>query len=375
MSMTRMQKARAKMLVKHPFFATLLLSMPMVETRDIPTLATDMEKIYWNPDFVETLNDEELLTGMAHEVMHVALLHGARLGGRNPFIFNMAADYCINPVLVDSGFAPITGWLCEKKYEKMSADQVYDLLIKKADKERKEGRSGKPGEGNMPGFDKMHGETGDLLPLPGAGDPAAESRVKRNVQQRVAQAASYARMAGKLSGDLERLVNEVLDPKVPWFHVLRDYMTRTAQDDESWTRRNRRFSGTFMPSRFSQKMGPVVIVGDSSGSCYDDMEAYLAETGSIATDLCPEHIRFVWCDTHVKGEQVFEEGDTVVLHPKGFGGTDMRVGLTHVEQYDSAIVILFTDGYTPWPDVDPPYPLIVCCTTNAPVPIGEVIRI
>ena len=36
---------------------------------------------------------------------------------------------------------------------------------------------------------------------------------------------------------------------------------------------------------------------------------------------------------------------------------------------------MFTDGYTPWPDIEPEYPLIVCCTTDTEVPIGMDIRI
>jgi hypothetical protein len=47
----------------------------------------------------------------------------------------------------------------------------------------------------------------------------------------------------------------------------------------------------------------------------------------------------------------------------------------HVMQYDPTLAILITDGYTPWPETDPPYPLIVLCTTNAPVPIGQVVRV
>ena len=65
----------------------------------------------------------------------------------------------------------------------------------------------------------------------------------------------------------------------------------------------------------------------------------------------------------------------IKLEPKGGGGTDMRVPLKYAEQFDPKVVVLFTDGYTPWPKEEPPYPLIVCCTTNVEVPVGQVIRI
>jgi hypothetical protein len=68
--MNRMQKARAKMLIKHPFFATLLMSTPMIllpadNAEGVPTMGTDMEKLYVNEEWVETLNDDEILGVLA----------------------------------------------------------------------------------------------------------------------------------------------------------------------------------------------------------------------------------------------------------------------------------------------------------------------
>ena len=371
--MDRMQKARAKMLIKHPFFATLLMSTPSVETRDIPTLATDMDKLYWNPDFVETLDDDQLLTGLAHEVMHIALVHGMRLMGRNPIVWNIAADYCINPVLVETGFKPINNWLLDDKYKDMSADHVYDLIMKEIDKK---GGGGSTSDKAKKAFGDAGGMLGDIKEPEGAGDPASEARTRRGIQQRVAQAANVARMAGKMAGSLERLVGEILDPKVPWSHVLRDYMTRVTKDDEQWSRRNRRFQGVYLPARHSEKMGEIVLIGDTSGSIgNDELCKYMAEAGAIAEDVHPERIRILWADTRVAGEQVFEDGELIVPKPKGGGGTDMTVPLKKAEDYQPEVVVLFTDGYTPWPSVEPDYPLIVCCTTDAPVPVGMDIRI
>jgi len=153
-------------------------------------------------------------------------------------------------------------------------------------------------------------------------------------------------------------------------------MTRVTKDDEQWSRRNRRFQGVYLPARHSEKMGPIVCIGDTSGSIgNDELKQYGGEAGAIAQDVHPERIVFLWADTRVAGVQVFEEGDELDLQPKGGGGTDMRVPLKKAEDYQPEVVVLFTDGYTPWPDVDPPYPLIVCCTTDAPVPVGMDIRI
>jgi predicted metal-dependent peptidase len=374
--MTRMQKMRAKMMIQHPFWATMLVRMPMIETRDIPTAATDMESIFINPDFIESLESDDLVSFvLAHELAHRMLEHGIRLGARDPRLWNIAGDFAINLMLKNSGFTVWDQALLDEQYADMSADQIYAKLKQQVEKQKKAGK-GQPGQGQPgDGFGDAGGMVGDLLP-PKAMTPAEEAKLTRQIQQSVAQAAHVARMAGKIPGGLERFIQEVLDPKVPWQVLLRDYMTRFTKDDETWNRRNRRCDEFFLPARYSEKMGEYIAIGDTSGSIgNDELAKYVAEWAQVAEDVKPERIRIVWADTRVAGEQTFEEGEPIIAKPKGGGGTDMTVPLKHVEQYNPDVVVLFTDGYTPWPATEPPYPLIVCCTTNADVPVGTVVRI
>lgn len=287
-------------------------------------------------------------------------------------------DYALNLVLKDSGFTVPSMALCDEIYRDMSADQVYDKLQQQMQKQgggegKSGGGQGKPGEQGGPHHSPM---LGDLKEPEGSGDPAQEARIQRGIQQKVAAAANVARMAGNLPGSLERLINDILDPKVPWSHLLRDYMTRVTKDDEQWNRRNRRFQNVYLPARHSEKMGEIVLIGDTSGSIgNDELCKYMAEAAAIAEDVHPERIRILWADTRVAGEQVFEEGEIIEPKPCGGGGTDMRVPCKHAEQYQPECVVLFTDGYTPWPEVEPDYPLIVCCTTDTNVPVGIDVRI
>lgn len=376
-TITRLQKARARMFINHPFFATLVITTPQVMTRDIPTAATDMKSIFYNPDFMEKCPSIPAIeTVVAHEASHIFLYHGLRRMGRNPKRWNIACDFAINLMLVENGFEPLdwVPWCYDKKYAGMSAEQIYDLREKEA-KEKGKGPGGKPGQ---PGDDDgLGGEmAGDLMEPSDNMDPEARATIERQIQQKVAQAATMARMAGKLTGSLERMVGEILDPTVPWQALLRDYATRITRDTESWQKRNRRFPNVYLPDRHNVRMGEVIMIGDTSGSITNDELAKVAtEVESLADQMQPEQIRLVWADTQVKGEQIFLPGEPIVTEPKGGGGTDMRVPLDYAEQFDAQVVILITDGYTPWPEVPPNYPLIVCCTTDAPVPIGEVVRI
>lgn len=359
--MKPIEKARARLLIKHPFFATLTLAAPLEEDHSIPTAATDMRKIVYNPKFIDELNDIELVQFvLAHEVLHIMFKHGLRRNHRDPRLWNYACDYAINWILHETGFKIWEHCLIDRKYADMSAEQIYDILQRQQDQ-----GGGLPSNG-----------MGEDLMDPSDLSPEQQRELDRKIEQQVAQAANMARMAGKLSGSLERFVDEMLNPVVPWQDLLQEYMSRVVHDEESWSRRNRRFDSLYLPSRYNMRMGEVIIIGDTSGSITnDELKRIGTEAASIADLAKPESIRLVWADTKVAGEQIFDAHDAIKPEPKGGGGTDMRVPLEYAEQFDPQVVVLITDGYTPWPEVDPAYPLIVCCTTDAKVPIGQVVRL
>ena len=366
-----LSQARSKLLLKHPFYANLALSTPDVLTTDIPTAGTDMVKIYYNPEFVASLPPSQVPTLIAHEVLHIAQDHGDRLHKRDPDVWNQACDYNINATLVECGFEPIDGWLYDPRFGTKSSDAIYAILMREKEKRQRQQQSGQ-GDGQPQSGQGAIGR--DLMPSNRTAEE--EAKVRESIKQRVAQAASAARLAGKMSAGLERLVGNILNPPLPWEDIMRHYMQRVTQDDESWSRPNRRHTDMILPSRRSLKIGPIAIIGDTSGSITEkELSNIGTQTIAIAEQLQPEDIRVVWADTKVCGEQVFEQGDDIQLKPVGYGGTDMRVPLAHVEQFQPQVVVLITDGYTPWPDVEPDYPLIVVCTTDTNVPIGEVIRI
>lgn len=333
----------------------------MREDKTCPTAATNMREIIYNPNFIAKLAPEVILFVLAHEVMHIVFKHGLRMRARNPQVWNIACDHAINLLLQDAGFTLWDKCCVDPQFKGMSAEQIYDQLM----------RDGGADAGQLPGGELM----GDVLE-PENLDSEARARIEREIQQKVAAAASMARMAGQLKGGLERLVNEILNPQVPWQDLLREYMTRVTHDDESWSRRNRRFATTVLPSRWSERMGEIVVIGDTSGSIsIQDLAKVAAEVSSIADMVRPERIRILWADAEVAGEQVFEVGEPIVIEPKGGGGTDMRVPLTHSEQFEPEVVVMVTDCYTPWPEAEPPFPLIVCSTTDQTCPWGQTIRI
>jgi len=362
--MTPMSKARGQLLIKHVFYATLVLNTPFIVDNTLPTAATDMKSIFYNEKFIASLDTDTVMFVLVHEVMHKMFKHGLRRGGRKPHMWNIACDHAINLIMEKGGFKLWPSCYHDHKFEGMSAEQIYMIID---DDEKQKGN-----EGDIP-IDGGFG--GDLRDPEDLGDPAAVAQIERAIQQQVAQAAAAAKMMGQMPAGLDAIVNGVLNPPAPWQQLLQEYMTQVMKLDETWARRNRRFEDVILPTRHSEGMGELVIIGDSSGSMSGYFAQIEAEVNYVLEQVKPSLTRVVWADdTEVSHEEEFEPGEPVKLHPKGLGGTDMRKPLKYVEKYDPEIVILITDGYTPWPK-NVPYNLIVACNTSQRVPIGRVIRL
>jgi predicted metal-dependent peptidase len=358
------QQTRSKLMINHAFFGALAMSTEMIRDDNIPTACTDMKKVWYNLQFLESLELEVVMFVLVHELMHIMLMHGLRRGMREPRLWNIAADHAINLMLKDMGFKLWAKCCCDPRFTGMGAEEIYDILH-----QEREERGGDDADGDDDGIGGDLREPEDMSPV-------ERAEIEQAIRQQIAQAAAMGRMAGQMPSALERLVDGILSPPLPWQELLRKYATQYTTEDETWSRRNRRFPHVYLPSRWSERMGEIVIIGDTSGSMGNEVFAQIAAEINCINEFCkPERTRVVWADAEeCSFEEVFEAGGEVVLHPKGGGGTDMRKPLRYVEQYDPVVCILITDGYTPWPKEDPPYPLIVCCTTAVDVPVGDVVR-
>ena len=363
--MATIAKARGRLLVKHIFYATLVLNTPFVVDNTIPTAATDMKKIYYNEKFIDSLPTEVVMFIIVHEVMHKMFKHGLRRGGRKHEMWNIACDHAINLILKKGGFAVWSNAYCDPTYEGMSTEEIYDILN---EEDKKNGGGSGKCDGGFGQGDLREPENLDAVEV---------AAIEQAINHHIAQAVAAGRMAGQMPAGLDLLVDGLLAKPQPWQEHLREYMTRVTQDDESWSRRNRRISKYILPTRWSEGMGEITVIGDTSGSMMQDkiFAQIAAELNEIVEQVKPELVRVIWADDDECAlQEIFLPGEEITLHPKGGGGTDMRKPLRFVEQYDPEVVLLITDGYTPWPK-ETPYPLIVACTTKTACPIGSVVRL
>ena len=114
-----------------PFFASLMLFAPIVESQSIDTAATDGKNILINNTFFSSLSSSEQNAVMLHEVLHLALLHVFRMNKRNSEVWNIAADIVVNDLIdLNTSFTLPKGAIRDKSFRKKSVEYVYEQLIK-----------------------------------------------------------------------------------------------------------------------------------------------------------------------------------------------------------------------------------------------------
>ena len=358
-------KARTALVLEHPFIGNVALNMPFVPDHSIRTAMTNGKEIRYNPRFMDSMGDEERKFVVAHECFHPMLEHNFRRGERQHKRWNKAGDYVINQLLTDEGIGkmPQFGLLNPQLYKagNGSTDGIYNLLPDEPD-------DGSGGDGTEAMDDCADG----------GGSPAEQAQQAAEWKVRVAQAAQAAKMMGKMSAGLERLVGEVLAPKVDWRDVLRKFVEKCRSDQRSFARPNRRFlsQGLYLPSISGEALGEIAIAVDCSGSIDDRILAQFAgEINAIKEDGNPSCIHVVYFDSEVSHYEKYERDDTLNIRAHGGGGTAFSPVFEYFAEHDIDPVacIFLTDlCCDDFGDV-PSYPVLWVSTDEGTAPFGEVV--
>lgn len=375
-NVSKLDKAKAQIVLDHPFFASILLRHPLTKRDDIPTLAVDAKgQIYYNEQFVESLTVPQLVWGLCHEVLHRVGQHATRLGNRDHYKWNYAGDAWINDTLDNCHIGdriPNTVNMAGSKDD--TVENIYDKLP-----DAGSGGAGGSGDGSGNYMDG-DGLGNDVLP----GTDLSESEIKEieaNAKVEIAQAAQAAKMRGKMPGALEKIVCDVLNVKTPWYELLEQYMADKVANEYTWTRPNRRFIGAdlYMPSiNNEQQMGEVVIQVDVSGSISNtELMYYNGHLSRIVEQCKPSKVHVLYTDTSVQRHDVFERGEEFGLEYFCGGGTDMTEGYRFIERegIEPDVFITLTDGYTPFPEyVDIPSVWCISSNISAPEAAGTTVH-
>lgn len=377
----KIARAKVQLILNHPFFASIALQLPYRETDAVPTAATDGEQILYNPDFIDSLKEDTVTGLMAHEVLHVAYMHPLRRQGRDKELWNVAADYAINLILVEAGFQLPEGGLIYDGFKDMTAEQIYSVLEQKMQQASSSGGDGEDGDAMAQA--KQHATFGEVID-PNDGKPMSDSVIREKeaaIERMVAQAAEVARMAGKLPGGIERMVTELLNPRLNWREILERFVAEITRNDYNWKRPSPRYlhQGVYLPLLESLDVGKIVLIVDTSGSIDEHLLSEFGAEIKAASSRFKFPVTVLYVDTEVHEPQELESGTDI--DPVGGGGTDFVPGFEYIEKEmndDIRAVIYFTDGWcSSFPETPPDYPVLwaVYDYDEFDPPFGEVIHI
>lgn len=415
---TKLTAARTRLILDKPFLGALVLRLPMVQAKPdwCRTTATDARKFYFNPEYIDALDIEQTQFVLAHEALHCALSHFARRLNRNKQRWDIACDYAINPILLKDDLKPPPGVLHERSYDGMTAEEIYPYIEDnpmeetlddhvydnddpdegrdnqgKGDRENDQPSDGQSdpqeqddqdedgGSGNSPQMEQDPEAGGADRPPPLNGPEIDELSVQW--QQRLAGAAQQAMQAGKMGGEMARLVDYMLQPKLPWRMLLSRYMTATARDDYSYTRpSSRRGDPAVYPTLRSAQI-EVAVALDVSGSVSDkEIGEFVSEVNAIK-GLMRARISLLACDSELAegAPWVFEPWEEVSFPSeiKGGGGTSFIPVLKWAESQDRHpdLLVYFTDARGEFPATPPQFPVIWLVKGKAEIPWGQRIQL
>jgi predicted metal-dependent peptidase len=383
---------------KRPYFATALFAMHLVPESRIDTMAVDKHgRVYLNPAMIHVGANppkgmwtvEEAASVLVHELGHWLRKHHERseplvLAAPKQereqvrYIANVAQDCELNDDLKNEGLPLPDDPPMPHKYgypEGRLWEEYYDMLRKNPPKGgggggKGQGRGGKgnsPGSGSLPGQcdcgSGAHGQKRDYeLPAPGGADkqPGMGDAEADLLRQQVAREIQSHAARGNIPAGWKRWAEALLEPPiVPWERELSALVKNAVtmargMSDYSYAKISRRgsFSGVLMPAMIRPDPDAAVVL-DTSGSMGGELLARaLVEIQGILGAVGQRKVPVLCCDAAVSGG-VQRVSSALDIELAGGGGTDMGVGIEQAQKLRCNVIIVLTDGFTPWPAQPP----------------------
>lgn len=399
----RISAARHK-LVNHPasrpYAGVLMVGDVTVLDKDSPnkggfrTACTNGRDEWYFDEFLADLDDPRVRFLVMHENIHKAYRHlitWRKLHEICPRTAAIAIDQFVNNHVHelfenDPGFVTMPeGGVYDPRFKGMGAGTIFDILYKEhkqdAQKGKQKAEMGGGGRGDGSSSEQTSsegagGEKGDTeggktrCPHCGSGgsqgegfdhhdwDGAAEltaeeeEELAKEIDEALRQGAQLASRTG--AGNLSDHLKELLQPKLDWREVLREFVTTqcSGKDYSTWRKPNRKYRhyGLIMPSTVSESIESILFAVDVSGSTCGFRQEMYSESIHACKQVKPERIDYLWWDTGVH-HQEFTVDDIDCLEeriaPCGGGGTNVTCVSDWVKenQANPQCIVIVTDGY------------------------------
>lgn len=357
---------------KAPYLASALFACSPVATPDTGTVAVDPSwRLYVDPEIAARMDAPGFGRLLLHLVGHLVREHGGRASALRiapddgpwwqrctdaEINDDLAAEQLLPSVAADlpADLGAPAHQLAERYFALRPAKQVRD-------------------SSGSADWDCGSGADGLPRPWDGSGDAAGESgltgdqadRLRHRIAEELRQQA--ARQPGSVPGGWLRWAETIAPSRTDWRRVLAAEVRRAVAAvagsvDYTYRRPSRRShtetSGephAVLPSLY-RPVPEVAVVCDTSGSMGEDLlSRALAELDGILTraGLRSAGLAALAVDTEVHDARRIRRAAQVKL--AGGGGTDMGAGIAAAlaRRPRPELIVVLTDGFTPWPDEPP----------------------
>ena len=359
-------KIKRKLLIKYPTFGIIIANVNFQEDLNLKTAATNGKDIFYNPEFVEKLTDNEKTFLFAHEVCHIAFEHMYREKNKDHNTWNYATDAVINALLQKDGLPLIKGGIDEPGAEKYDAEEMYEKCLKEGkkaepqshslwgDKLRQKEKQESEQQTQEQDLNNDNQQEKEQQPkdfkTKGEKEVFEENKKERkkqldNLRKQMAEEA--AKEAGTDSKGQSRKLEDIgiAQPLIDWRRLLK----QAVKYDEEWTRKNARMRNGYFRHKLEEIPIPETeILLDTSGSVSEDLlRNFLRECKNI---LANSKVKVGCFNTEFHGFTELRRVEDIdnMSFPIG-GGTDFNVA---VEAFSRRVPnkIIFTDGEAPMPE-------------------------
>ncbi len=358
--------ARITFLINFPFFGSLSIRLDLVDaSKWCKTMTTDGRNLYYNRDWVKSLSRQKLIFAVGHQVLHCVYDHIGRRGQRNKELWDMATDYLCNYTLIKEkiGEPPEKALYNEKYSDELSAEEIYKLLEENSttiqmpmDMHMDQGGDAKDENGQTVQVTVMGDENG-----PPQLSEADVEKIRNEVKAAVINAAQNS--AGKLPLGIQRMLENLTEPKMDWRQLLETHIQSAIKDDYSFMRFSKKtwaMGGRYIiPGQTFLDTIDILCCVDVSGSIGDEqIRDFLSEVKGIM-EMFKDFKLTLWSwDTEVHSLATFSMSnadDILKWTPAGGGGTDFTSSWNlirgehelskEVDMSTASKLVVFTDGY------------------------------
>ena len=399
-----------RLMFNEPFYAHILRSVKIEKSDIIPTagvLAKEGEvKMWYNPQFLASLTDDEIQGLLIHECWHIVLQHTTSRRMEPHTIHNYATDLAINSnipenMLPEGGLIPGIPFkeLTEDQISKMGSEafaryqKVSDKIAsfpkgeasewyfarlmedkEVADAIKNDNSGGKSLSQALADGDLQVDEDGNLVDsngnpvkvLPGSMDHHDEweassdeekalidDKVKKALEKAIKESDASGKW-GSVSSSMRAELRQLISNEVDWRSVLKKFVgsSRRGTRSTSWTRLNKKYAGRVQGVKRGYTSSIAVYIDQSGSVGNEDLELAFANLRNLAkkTEFTTFHF-----DTAVDedSETAWKRGKTPGASRTRFGGTDFECVTEHANKnkhrFDGYLIITDGEAYKPSP--------------------------